>query len=37
MNKTKRTLIISSCIMALAFIVAVVGISAAWFSDTRIA
>ena len=35
MNKTKRTLIISSCIMALAFVVAVVGVSAAWFGDMK--
>lgn len=33
MNKTKSTLIISSVIMSLAFVVAVVGVSAAWFGD----
>lgn len=35
MNKTKRTLIISSCIMALTLVVAIVGVSAAWFGDMR--
>lgn len=35
MSKTKRTLIISSCIMALAFVVAVVSVSAAWFGDIK--
>lgn len=33
MNKTKRTLIISSIVMALAFIVTVVSVTAAWFSN----
>lgn len=33
MNKTKRTLIISSSVMALAFIVTVVSVTAAWFSN----
>ncbi len=35
MNKTRRTLIISSVIMAMAFIVAVVSVSAAWFGDMK--
>lgn len=33
MNKTKRTLIISSLVMALALIVTVVSVTAAWFSN----
>lgn len=33
MDKTKRTLIISSIVMALAFIVTVVSVTAAWFSN----
>lgn len=35
MSKTKRTLIISSLIVALAFVVTVVSISAAWFGDMK--
>ena len=35
MSKTKRTLIISSFIMALAFVVAIVGVTAAWFGDMK--
>lgn len=34
MTKTKRTLIISSLIMTLALIVAIVSVSAAWFGDS---
>lgn len=34
MNKTKRTLFISSLVMLLALIVTVVSVSAAWFSNT---
>ena len=35
MNKTRRTLIISSVIMTLAFIVTVVSVSAAWFGNMK--
>ena len=35
MNKTRRTLIISSVIMTLAFIVTLVSVSAAWFGDMK--
>ncbi len=35
MNKTKRTLIMSSIVMVMTFVVAIVGISAAWFGDVR--
>lgn len=34
MNKTKRTLIVSSVIMALVLVVTVVSVTAAWFSNT---
>lgn len=34
MNKTKRTLIVSSVVMALVLVVTVVSITAAWFSNT---
>lgn len=34
MNKTKRTLLFSSLIMALALVVTIVSVSAAWFSDS---
>ena len=33
MNKTKRTLIVSSVVMALVLIVTVVSVTAAWFSN----
>ncbi len=33
--KSKRTIIISSCIMLLALVVAIVGVSAAWFGDVK--
>lgn len=34
MNKTKRTLIVSSLVMALTLIVTIVSVTAAWFSNT---
>lgn len=33
MNKTKRTLIVSSVVMALIFVVTVVSVTAAWFTN----
>ncbi len=35
MGKTKRTLIFSSVVMALTLVVAIVGVSAAWFGDMK--